>query len=314
MSGPAPSLGIRLADESDLPALHGLAAAALPLDTFSPDLLREKLFENPAPDQFRKRVHVAEVDGRMVGWMQGVDRSAHAKGWLGMFAVDEGHRRRGIASALFDRLLADWRASGIEELEVLAIPGNYFHPGIDPRCTPALCFAEAKGFERFKDCVNMIAWLDEPLETEADEGRLRGQGLTVRRAGPDDARLLDTFFAGDFGPDWRMEAGLAMRNDPPALHLALQGDRIIAFSGHSSQNREWGFFGPMGTTPAARGTGIGRILLRRCLNDLREAGHRTSIIPWVGPIGFYSRYVPCRVDRVFWRYRRAVNEPSMPAT
>ena len=100
-----------------------------------------------------------------------------------------------------------------------------------------------------------------------------------------------------------------MRNDPPAMHLAVADGRIIAFSGHSSQNREWGFFGPMGTTPAARGKGVGQVLLRRCLNDLRDAGHTTAVIPWVGPIGFYSRYCNCRVDRVFWRYRKTLAAP-----
>ncbi|MBN1510805.1 MAG: GNAT family N-acetyltransferase [Phycisphaerae bacterium] len=314
MSGPAPSPCIRSANDADLPAIYNLAAAALTLEGFSSGLLWEKLFDNPAPEQFHKRVYAAEMDGHMVGFMQCVERPAQSKGWLGVFAVRESHRRRGIGSALFDRLLADWRKAGIAEAEVLAIPGNYFNPGIDPRYTAALCFVEAKGFQRFKDCVNLTAFLDQRFETQHDEAQLADQGITVRRATRDDDPLLDAFFAGDFGPDWRMEAELAMRNEPPALHLALKAGQIIGFSGHSSQNREWGFFGPMGTTPAARGTGIGRILLRRCLNDLFDAGHRTSVIPWVGPIGFYSRYVPCRVERVFWRYRRAVTEPSMPAT
>ncbi len=314
MSGFPSSPSIRPASDADLPAMYDLATAALPFDRFSSSLLREKLFDNPDPDQFRKRIYAAELEGRIVGFMQCVERPAQSKGWLGVFAVEESHRRRGIASALFQRLLADWRNGGITEAEVLAIPGNYFNPGVDPRYTAALCFVEANGFERFKDCVNMTAFLDDRFETRDDEARLADQGIVVRRATPDDDRLLDAFFAGDFGPDWRMEAGLAMRNDPPGLHLAIKAGQIIGFAGHSSQNREWGFFGPMGTTPAARGTGIGRILLRRCLNDLFEAGHRTSVIPWVGPIGFYSRYVPCRVDRVFWRYRRAVSEPSMPAT
>jgi mycothiol synthase len=62
----------------------------------------------------------------------------------------------------------------------------------------------------------------------------------------------------------------------------------------------------MGTTPPCRGLGIGRILLWRCLNDLRDAGHETAVIPWVGPIGFYSRHCDCVLERVFWRYRIAL--------
>jgi GNAT superfamily N-acetyltransferase len=105
-----------------------------------------------------------------------------------------------------------------------------------------------------------------------------------------------------------------MAVDPPAVHLALRDDRIVAFSAHSAQNREWGFFGPMGTTPAARGHGLGAVLLMRCLEDLRKAGYGRAVIPWVGPIAFYAANVPCRVERVYWRLRTAVTIPSMPAT
>jgi GNAT superfamily N-acetyltransferase len=283
--------------------MYELASSSLVFDNFSQDLLREKLFENPDAGQFAKWVYVAEQNGDLVGLMQGVERASHAKGWLGLFVVRPASRRQGIATALFDRAVEDFRQAGLHEIEALAIPGNYFNPGLDPRYTPALCFLEAKKFERFKDCVNLAADLSNRFDTRAEQQRLDTLDITVRRADDSDGPLLDAFFAEQFGPDWRMEAALAMRNNPPALHLALKEDRVIAFSGHSSQNREWGFFGPMGTTPQARGTGIGRVLLWHCLNDMHDAGHRTSVIPWVGPIGFYSRYIPCRVDRVFWRYR-----------
>jgi predicted N-acetyltransferase YhbS len=69
-------------------------------------------------------------------------------------------------------------------------------------------------------------------------------------------------------------------------------------------NREWGWFGPMGTAAAFEGRGIGRVLLRRALGDLRAAGHRTAVIPWAGPVGFYRRHVPCPQARVFWQYRK----------
>ena len=46
------------------------------------------------------------------------------------------------------------------------------------------------------------------------------------------------------------------------------------------------------------------------LNDMRDAGHRTAVIPWVGPIAFYQQWAGCRVDRVFWRYRLALQADS----
>jgi GNAT superfamily N-acetyltransferase len=293
---------MRAASREDLPALYELARNALVHDSFSPELLAEKLFEPRRPNEFQWAVHLAELDGRPAGFMQSVARPAAHKAWIGLFAVAAALRRRGIASALFQHAKANWPAD-TDEVEVLAIPGNYFAPGLDPRYTAALCFLERRGFERFKDCVNLTADLSERFDTSADQQRLAAAGIDVRRARADDDGLLDAFFAEHFGEEWRFEVGLAMQNDPPTLHLALKDDRVIAFSAHTTQNREWGFFGPMGTAPEARGGGVGRVLLWHCLNDMRDAGHRTSVIPWVGPIAFYQQGCGARVERVFWRYR-----------
>lgn len=302
MAGSA-SVPIRPAVESDLTALYGLAWPALALDRFSPALLAEKLFTPRRPAEFTWRVYVAEDRGRPIGLLQSVVRAAAGKAWIGLLAVAPEWRRRGVATALLEHAQAAWPA-GVREVEVLAIPGNYFAPGLDPRYTEALCFFERRGFERFRDCVNLVGELDRAFDTRADEQRLAAAGVELRRARRGDEPLLDAFFAEHFGDDWRFEAGLGLEVDPPGLHLALAGGRIVAFGAHSTQNREWGFFGPMGTAPAARGQGLGRVLLWRCLNDLRAAGHRTALIPWVGPIAFYHRWAGCRVARVFWRYRR----------
>jgi len=300
---------IRPADQADLPALYDLARHALTLDTFSRQLLAEKLFERRRPGQFSGHVFLAEHAGRPAGFMQSVTRPAARRAWVGLFAVAADCRRRGVGAALFDHARQTWPPD-LEEIEVLAIPGNYFAPGLDPRYTAGLCFLERLGFERFKDCANLTAELSGRFDTVPDERRLAAENIEIRRARPDDDPLLDAFFAEHFGEDWRFEVSLAMGNDPPTLHLALREGRIIAFSAHSTQNREWGFFGPMGTAPAARGQGLGRVLLRRCLNDMRDAGHRTSVIPWVGPIAFYHRWCGARVERVFWRYRMRVQSAA----
>ncbi|MHC4064105.1 MAG: GNAT family N-acetyltransferase [Planctomycetota bacterium] len=294
---------VRAAGQSDLPALYELARRSLMFDSFSRELLAEKLFRNPSSGRDEYRVYAAEQAGTIVGMMQAVLRPDQAKGWLGLFAVDPSVRRQGIASALLRQVREYWQDAGAHGAEILTIPGNYFTPGLDPRYTAAVCFLERAGFERSGDCVNLIAELEDHIDTAAKERRLAAEGIAVRRASVADELLLDGFFDEHFGRDWRLEAGLALHNDPAGLHLALADGRIIAFSAHSTQNREWGFFGPMGTAPQARGRGLGRVLLWRCLNDLGAAGHKTAVIPWVGPIAFYSHYAGCRVERVLWRYR-----------
>jgi len=295
-------LRIRRAMLSDLPELYELASVALVHDAFSRELLAEKLFENRRSDEFAWQVFIAEQAGRQVGFMQSVVRAAAEKAWIGLFATDAGARRQGVARALFDRIRSSWPGA-IHEAEVLAAPVNFFTPGLDPRYTEAVCFLEKLGFDQISENVNLEADLTRRFDTREDEQRLKALGVEIRRARREDDPLLDDFFAEHFGDDWRFEASLAMRNDPPTLHLAVVGGRVMAFSAHSTQNKEWGFFGPMGTAPEARGKGAGRVLLWRCLNDLRDAGHRTAVIPWVGPIAFYSQWVAARVSRIFLRYR-----------
>lgn len=308
MGSSSSSYEVRLADAKDLAALHGLAAGALIRDRFSPALLSEKLFVNPRPQLETYRVYVAVRGGRLLSMLQTVSRPSEGKAWLGIFATTEDFRRHRAASTLLKRARKDWRRERIKTVSVLGIPGNYFAPGLDPGYTAALCFLENEGFKRTGDCTNLLARVSAPFDIADDEKRLAKSGIEVRRAAASDSAGLDAFFAEQFGSDWRLEAGMAMTNDPPALHLALKAGRIVAFSAHSSQNREWGFFGPMGTLPELRGLGAGRVLLLRCLNDLLAAGHRTLVIPWVGPIAFYARNCDCFVDRVFWKLSQELGE------
>ncbi len=296
------TLNIRDAHPDDLSVLHELLSAALTLDSFSPELLAEKLFSQARPNEYTWSTLIAEHDRRPVGMLQSVVNPPRHRAWVGLFAVAADCRRQHVATHLFEHARQQWGAA-VESVEVLTIPGNYFVPGLDPRYTSALAFLQRLGFERFNDCVNLCTPLDHEFDTASAERELAERGVQVRRARPDDGPVLDTFFDENFGPDWRYEVGLSHANNPPTLHLAFRDEQLIAFSAHSSQNREWGFFGPMGTTPAARGLGIGRVLLWHCLNDLRAAGHRTALIPWVGPIAFYHQWAGSVVDRVFWRYR-----------
>ncbi|MBI4578773.1 MAG: GNAT family N-acetyltransferase, partial [Planctomycetes bacterium] len=294
---------IRTAAPSDLSVLHALASAAMVFDRFSPDLLAEKLFFNPHPGRDEYTTLLAEADGRPVGMMQHVVRASEAKAWLGLFAVTADRRRRGLGRRLYDAALAAWRERGVRTVDTLTIPANYLVPGIDPRYTPACCFVESLGFVQRAAKSNMVAYLDSEFDTRRAEEALREKRIEIRRAADADSPAFERFFGKYFGEDWLAECGLAMQCRPPAVHLALRGGEVIAFSAHSSMNREWGNFGPMGTADDARGLGLGRVLLHRCMADLKAAGHATAVIPWIGPYPFYCRHLNCHIERVFWQYR-----------
>jgi mycothiol synthase len=193
----------------------------------------------------------------------------------------------------------------------VVIAGNapyYGWPGIDVRYTPAVCAAMAFGFEQDQPAWNMTADLSDPdspglRSTVAAEKRLAEAGITVRRAALEDVPALTAFALTNFGSGWAGEITHSVGRGKAGCHLAINsaGD-ILGFAAYGSSRPSW--FGPMGTTPAAQGLGIGSVLLRRCLAEEKAAGYDRVQIGWVGPVPFYSGAIGARVERVFFLYRK----------
>ncbi|TVQ73307.1 MAG: GNAT family N-acetyltransferase [Balneolaceae bacterium] len=295
---------IRTYRDEDFDTVLKLLRDALVHDTITPDLLKEKLYEDPHFS--RDMVLVSEKEGAITGFMQGVTRDVRGEriGYLKLMAVASDNRKSGLARQMYERLETIFRKAGAQKVRIFDVPLNYFQPGIDPRYTEALCFAWRMGFERFDDTTNLIADLDfSDWDTTVMEHKLAKEGIRIRRASEEDRVELLRFIDDEFAL-WRHEVAMAYRRDPVAVHVAEINDTIRGFSAYNGNNVGTGWFGPMGTSSAARGKGIGEVLLKRCLRDLKQEGNKKAIIPWVGPIPFYAHHAGARVDRVFWRFEK----------
>jgi len=295
---------IRTYRDEDFDGVLKLLQETLVYDTITPELLKEKLYEDP---QFEpEMVLVAEDEGTVAGFMQGVTRDIRGEriGYLKLMGVAQDSRKKGQARKLFEKMEALFRKAGAIKVRIFDVPLNYFQPGIDPRYTEALCFAWRMGFVRFDDTTNLIADLDySDWETTVKEHKLAKEGIHIRRASEEDRVELLRFIEDEFAL-WRHEVAMAYRCDPVAVHIAEINDTIRGFSAYNGNNVGTGWFGPMGTSSSLRGKGIGEVLLKRCLRDLKEEGNKMAIIPWVGPIPFYAHHAGARVDRVFWRFEK----------
>jgi GNAT superfamily N-acetyltransferase len=80
---------------------------------------------------------------------------------------------------------------------------------------------------------------------------------------------------------------VAMTRQPVACFIATSDKQILGFACNDTTLR--GFFGPTGVSEQARGLGIGKALLMRSLEALREIGYAYAIIGGVGPRGFYEK-------------------------
>jgi GNAT superfamily N-acetyltransferase len=297
---------MRSATPEDLPTLRELARAGLVHDTDAGAIV--DLLWSSAADGCRIAVEHAD-GGRIIGFALGSLRPARddlpATGHVELIVVDPGHREQGQGRALLAEIERRLITAGAARLRIRGNPPHFAWPGIDIRYTPAVCLAAAAGYERLLDADNMLVDLAEAdLATEADEKRLAAAGIEVRRGRPEDEVALRAWSDEQFGGAWGEEAAMALRKDPPTLHVAVRDGAFLGFAGHGMQRAA--LFGPMGTDEAARGMGIGAVLLRRCLTDQRDAGIEVAEIGWVGPARFYSKTVGARLGRVFWTFEKPV--------
>jgi len=298
-------------DESQL----GFAVRVLescPFDRAA-DVAREKLFEaGPIVPKGFSPVHAFgawEAD-ELVGV------AAVSGRWIRLIAVVPHARRRGVGSALLDACAEQAAQAGIDELSLLAQPGNYLAPGIDERNVETIAWLEKRGFVRGDELrTNVIVNVQgNPRVTHARLDELAAaassRGYEIRRARLADAQALLDAVAQEFGGAWPHEILKAISDGPACgVHLAIKGGAICAFAAHDGNNRGLGWFGPTGVWPAHRGNRLGEVLLMACLLDVADV-HAQCEIAWIGPREFYDKVAGIAGERRFVTMSRRFSWPA----
>lgn len=225
-------------------------------------------------------------------------------GYVKLLAVDPQFQGQGLGR----RLVRELEDRLLRERVVAIRPGesapDYIVPGIDVRYTRAILLFEALGYQRFGETYNLVSELaGRDFSTQREESELAQQGVELRRASRDDSMDIRRLLV-EHWPAWQAEVALALAHDPPTLHLAIAGGRVVGFSAYDSNHLGMDWFGPMGTCPAFRSKGIGQLLLKRCLWDMQSEGCAKATIPWVGPVRFYAKHTGAQIERVFYRYEK----------
>lgn len=291
---------------SEIPSLLELCVRALPLDTFSDDLFRARLLNEPNFEQGHRLCirDGKQIAGAMLSGVRGEGETRSAV--VSLFAVRPEYRRQGVALALLSETEARVCSDGLRSLRVGKAAPIYFWPGVDVRYTPALCLLEKHGYQRNGDAVNMqVDFHAASWDTQDAEARLASEGYEFRRLRPEDRSLLSDWLQQTWGETWAHEALCSYANDPISTWIAVQGERIRSFASYNVTGFANGF-GPTGTEEACRGKGLGRILFNRCMLDLRALGYQTCEVCWVGPISFYARVADAWIHRVFWSLEKSL--------
>jgi len=113
--------------------------------------------------------------------------------------------------------------------------------------------------------------------------------FNVRRAQPFELTPVRRFVTDNFSRNWADEISVGFAHQPISVFVATIEREIVGFAGYECTRR--GFFGPTGVESAARGKGIGAVLLLEALAALREMGYVYAIIGAAGPVRFYQKTV-----------------------
>ncbi|NLI90584.1 MAG: GNAT family N-acetyltransferase [Epulopiscium sp.] len=109
----------------------------------------------------------------------------------------------------------------------------------------------------------------------------------VRALAVDKSRIID-FIMEEFEINWANEFERALFNDPTSCFIAIKDKEVVGFACYDATGK--GFFGPTGVSDKVRGKGVGKVLLLKCLLDMKENGYGYAIIGGASDaIEFYSK-------------------------
>ena len=279
---------------ADLGSVAALAASAAPeLAYLDRRGWRVQLFEDrAAPAGLRLKA----VEGkRRLGVAVGALHTSPdgREGFVKLLLVDPPARRRGVGAALLAALEARFKARGARRSRVGECPPPYVAGGVGGLDTEAHCFLLGRGYRRRGTVIDMTADLRRLKARAGRADRVLMDVVGLRRAGRAERAPLLGLLRLEF-PWWVTEVALALERG--TVFVAGPGADVEAFACAGGTHPGW--FGPMGTAAAARGRGLGRLLLGEALRALKAQGHSTSRIPWVGPIEFYRRHAGARLSHL----------------
>ncbi|MBN1477461.1 GNAT family N-acetyltransferase [Candidatus Sumerlaeota bacterium] len=293
--------------EADLAEMTDICAKSLDLEPhpWTPALVREKTLG--AHDFDAALLLGYEIAGEVRGFTQAVarDHAGERRGWVRLMAVNPAWQRQGIGSALLSEVERRLAERGVTRIGFMDVPANYLTPGVDFQYTAAACFLTKHGYHVTHTNLNLMCGLtsDEFEDVDEDIVGFAQRGITVRRAEEGDREAIAAWARREFA-GWEEEILACYEQSPISLWIALRGEEMLGFGAYDSNNVNTGHFGPTGLSEASRGLGLGRVLTRAALRDQRRQGHRRAVIPWVGPIRFYSKCCGAWTDRIFWAFEK----------
>ncbi len=225
---------------------------------------------------------------------------------LKMMVVDSTRRYQGVGTMLMKELLirakqhekASWRM----KVSVFDSNPRYWWPGLDPRHTEAYFYLKKHGFKKNRIQsyrTNLKIRKEDYPQSEPSKERA---GFKIILASQEDKNDTIAFVEEHFGiGTWPEETSISFETDPPTTYIARDtNNKIVGFATYNAYFP--GSFGPTGVLKKLRGKGIGGLLLKWCLWDIKQTGLKKCIVSWV--VGntryFYLKSAKARIHHIYW--------------
>lgn len=139
--------------------------------------------------------------------------------------------------------------------------------------------------------ADMLVKLYNIPESHDIEKKLAEQGIRIKKAlAPDRSKIIQ-FSKTCAKEDYSDEVSATFSNNPVTCYIATKEKQIIGFACYEATARD--FFGPMAVLETERKKGIGKALLLKSLESMREMGYAYAIIGWPAgsAVAFYIKCV-----------------------
>ena len=121
----------------------------------------------------------------------------------------------------------------------------------------------------------LVKLYDLPEQSPIGEN-LRAAGVEIRRALAPEKHILLDWVEEHFNKGWRSECDTSFSRQPISCFIAINNGRLVGFACYDVASMN--IFGPTGVSETQRGLGIGKALLLRTLNAMRENGYAYAIV------------------------------------
>jgi len=230
---------------------------------------------------------------------------------LKFFVVKKSWRNNGIGSYLLnqltERIKNSERKSFRMKFEVMSSTPDYLYPGLNPQHTEAFFFLKKHGFKKTSQRINLCLSLDN---LDLQKPLKKHKNYNIRRAEIKDKKKLINlkFMSKKYQLGfWPEEIALTFKKTPITTFIAqdVNTEDILGWASHSVQFP--GSFGPTGVKKNERGKGMGTMLLKWCLWDLKTNFKLNKVkINWVSEdtAYFYSKSVGAYICEFFWTMKK----------